>query len=114
DGGVLTAIAEMLIGSADAQGDNALGASIDLGVLQGLASGRCTLGPRAALFGETPSRYVLEVAPDRLEDALRALLGVRHAVIGSVDDSGRLAVAGARLEVDVASLRSAWLGTLDW
>jgi hypothetical protein len=72
------------------------------------------LSPAAALFGEAPSRYVLEIAPDRLESALRALTGVRHAVIGSVNGSGRLAVERANVDMPVSSLRDAWLGALDW
>ena len=114
DGGLLAAVAEMLIGSADRDGENALGAELELGVLQGLARSQCTLSTPAALFGEAPSRYVLEIDPNRLEDALRALVSVRHAVIGSVNDGGSLSVKGAGVDVPVADLRSAWLGTLDW
>jgi phosphoribosylformylglycinamidine synthase len=114
DGGLLVAIAEMLIGSSDDAGKRALGASVDLNVLQGLTREKCSLSPAAALFGEAPSRYVLEIAPDRLEDALRALTGVRHAVIGSVNDSGRLLVERVNVDMPVSSLRDAWLGALDW
>jgi phosphoribosylformylglycinamidine synthase len=114
DGGLLVALAEMLIGSADPKGRHALGAEIELGVLLGHTRVQCSLSPLAALFGEAPSRYVLEIEPNRFEEALRALVGVRHAVIGEVNGSGRLTVKDARVDVSVEDLRRAWLGTLDW
>ncbi|MGP1310486.1 MAG: phosphoribosylformylglycinamidine synthase subunit PurL [Phycisphaerales bacterium] len=114
DGGLLVAVAEMLIGAAGESGRGALGASLDLSAVQGLTRDQHTLSPAAALFSEAPSRYVLEVAPDRVEDTLRALVGVRHAVIGTVNESGRLAVDAAGIDRPVADLRDAWLGALDW
>lgn len=114
DGGLLVAVAEMLIGACSENGKHALGAALDLNVIEGLTREKCSLSAPAALFGEAPSRFVLEVAPDRLEDALRALTGVRHAVIGAVNDTGRLTVDAAGVDSPVTSLRDAWLGTLDW
>lgn len=118
DGGALVAIAEMLIGSADAEGRHALGATIDLARLATLTRDRAPITPVAAMFSEAPSRYVLEVPHNRLEDALRGLGGVRHAVIGQTTDEGELVVSGsgggAGLKVSVRDLRDAWLGALDW
>ena len=111
DGGLLCAVAEMLIaGSTPGQ---PLGASV--GPLGG------GVPELAHLFGEGPSRYVLEVDDaqlDRLGEILREEGGVPWSVFGVLTDTGRLELAqgagGAGGSVDVEDLAAAWLGTLDW
>jgi len=98
DGGVLCAVAEMLIASGS------LGAEVDLSVL-GVDS-------IAAAFGESPSRYVLEIAQEKL-DTLRKTLGdVPVLTLGTLNSSGQLAWTGQNVKVD--ALTKAWRGTLDW
>ncbi len=89
EGGLLTTIAEMLIAAG-----GTIGAKLDLG----------NLDP-AALFGESPSRYLLEMDP---ADAA-SLTGVAHKVIGTTDDTCRLHAAG--LDLSVKELARAWEGS---
>ncbi|MEO1512083.1 MAG: AIR synthase-related protein, partial [Planctomycetota bacterium] len=96
DGGVLCAIAEMLIGS-----DGTLGASVDLSGLHD--------DPLVAAFGEGSGGYVLELDGAGLEAAERACGGAL-SVVGSLDGSGSLAVGGET--VGVGALAEAWLGTV--
>ena len=68
----------------------------------------------ARCFAETPSRYLLEVRRADL-DAIDAVLGdVPYAVVGEVKEDPSLTLAETDLECDVAELRDAWTGTLDW
>ena len=95
EGGLLAAVAEMLIGAG-----GALGAS-----LEG--------APDAAeLFGEAPSRYILEIPAASLAAAQDALGDLPHAIIGSINDTG--ALAGAGVSLPVSDLTSAWTSALDW
>ena len=107
DGGVLVAVAEMLIATTGA-GIPPLGARLDIG-----PGG---LGLSAWAFSESPSRYVLEVAADDRVATVGALAaaGVACEVIGAVDDSGRLAWDRGDVDVAVDDLAAAWRGPLDW
>lgn len=110
DGGVLTAVAEMLI-AGSAKGAP-MGASVDLNALsRGL--GEADLD--AVAFGEGPSRYVVEVSSADLP-AVQKLLGETPAfIVGTLDQSGTLKVIGAEMDVlQVEAMASAWMGTLDW
>ena len=68
-------------------------------------------------FAETPSRYVIEIAPDKLA-ALKTVLrdhdGVPFAILGKVTRTGRLTWAQADLDASVEDLTRAWRGPLDW
>ncbi|MFN0010648.1 MAG: AIR synthase-related protein [Phycisphaerales bacterium] len=114
DGGLAVAVAEMLI--AGSTPGAPIGAEVNLGAIAWVGG---KAGPvEAALYAETPSRYVLEVRPEDL-DALGAVLSgasaaVPHAVIGRLDSSGTLRVPLAALSHDVEALAAAWRGTLDW
>lgn len=96
DGGVLCAVAEMLIAGSTERAR--LGAKVDVSGV-------------AACFGEGPSRYVLEVEAGMV-GAVKKALGVECAVIGAVDGSGEMSVGGER--VGVEEMARAWMGTLDW
>ena len=111
EGGLAVAAAEMLIAGAPAAGP-ALGAELNLGVLPWLHQRAGDAA--AALFAETPSRYVLEVRPEDERALSAALAGVPHATIGRVTTSGRLIVPLAGLDAGVDELTRAWRGTLDW
>ncbi|MBY0261569.1 MAG: hypothetical protein K2Q20_04460, partial [Phycisphaerales bacterium] len=111
DGGVLCAVAEMLIG-----GDSAsrIGASVNVAAVAEM-SGIQSL--EAAAFGESPSRYVLEVARTDEAAVLAAMrdAGIAAARIGETDASGRLRITGHEQDVlNVDLLAQAWLKPLDW
>jgi phosphoribosylformylglycinamidine synthase len=90
EGGLLAAIAEMLIGAG-----GEIGARLDLDGAN-----------PAELFGEAPSRYVLEIDQDRLDEATESLGELPHRVVGAVDDSGRL--HGSGLDLGVGELTRAF------
>lgn len=114
DGGLLCAVAEMLFGSRTASGAS-LGAELNLRSLAWAPdSPEADCTPFAACFGESPSRYVLEVAPDRIGALHEAIKHIPHAIIGSVTNTGRLALASEGLDAPVETLFRAWTGTLDW
>ncbi|HWP34138.1 MAG TPA: phosphoribosylformylglycinamidine synthase subunit PurL [Thermodesulfobacteriota bacterium] len=106
EGGLLVALAEATFGG---RGQPPLGAAVDLTELP-LVGGR-PVRPEARLVGETPSRVVASVPPERLPRlaALAAEHGVPLARIGVVGGD-RLRVSGPGVAVDlaVAPLREAW------
>ena len=95
EGGVLLAAAEMAFG-----GD--LGLEIDLGAVP--CGNNISLEARA--FSETPSRYLLEVAPENITSITTMLAGVAHAVIGKFNNSGLLVVGNEK--ISIGALRAAW------
>jgi len=111
EGGMLVAVAEMLI--AGSTKDNPIGASL---TLHDGESETCEL------FGEAPSRYVIEIDDD--DDTLDAISelvfgfeDVGFSTIGKLDDSGELSVltnSGNRAAWNVEDLAKAWLSPLDW
>jgi phosphoribosylformylglycinamidine synthase II len=106
DGGLLVAIAEMLIGAW--RPGHSLGASLRLGAVHD--------DPLGAAFSEEPSRYVLEVAPEEVAPAAAAAAdaGVACVEVGTLDDSGVLRDEGTRLSVVVGDMAAAWRAPLDW
>ncbi|GAB4384056.1 MAG: phosphoribosylformylglycinamidine synthase subunit PurL [Phycisphaerales bacterium] len=105
DGGLLVAVAEMLIaGSTRAR---PIGAALSL-------DEQCP--PEAFAFGEAPGRYVLEVPQHADRPAWRESLppGVWVRRLGTLDDTGVLTDHRHALSVGVEELAAAWLGTLDW
>ncbi|MFN0131302.1 MAG: phosphoribosylformylglycinamidine synthase subunit PurS [Phycisphaerales bacterium] len=104
EGGLLVAIAEMLIGAPAG-----VGAAIDLS--------RVHLDPIAAAFSESPSRFVLEVSPHHLPTVERALVGLPWTVLGFLDTSGRLRASHDSphaVDLAVEDLARSWLSPLDW
>ncbi len=105
DAGVIAAVAEMLI--AGSSPNVPLGATLDAGSISG--------SDVASLFGEAPSQYVLEVAPDTLDQVRK--IAPRCLTIGELTDTGSLELSlsdGSTGSADVEALAAAWLGTLDW
>jgi len=104
EGGVLVAVAEMLIGGSTPE--RPIGAAIDLA--------RAHADPIVAAFAESPSRYVLEVSSDAADHVTAGLAraGVPIVRVGVLDGSGRLRAVG--LDAPVEDLARAWLGPLDW
>lgn len=115
DGGVLCAVAEMLIGGNGAPTaglgkvlGGAIGARIDLAA--------AASDPALAAFSEGPSRYVLEVEPHDESAVLAtfAAAGIPAVRFGQLDASGVLTDATGTLSAVVGDLAAAWTGTLDW
>ena len=108
DGGILVAIAEMLI--AGSSPDKPIGASIAL-------TGECKI---ARNLGEFAGTYVVEVPPQNqksLTDLKRELGQFGNPIwIGELTADGTLEFddGGNEESVPVETLAAAWLGTLDW
>ena len=108
EGGVLTAIAEMVIAAGT------VGAEVSLDAMRACALN--SVDDSAALLGEGPARYVLEVTDAAVAEQLVSL-GAPSAVIGRVSaDIAGVVVEGADEPIAVAleSLRGAFFGALDW
>ena len=109
DGGVLLAVAEMLIGgSSNLPAGKPIGAELTLGVLHG--------DVLHAALSEGASRYVLEV-PAAAAAAVTAELkakGIACVQIGVLNDSGVLTDTAAGLSAIVGDLTAAWRKPLDW
>lgn len=106
EGGLIAAIAEMLI--AGSTSDRPLGANVSIDPAH-----------HAALFGEAPSRYVLEVDETSLA-SIRSVVtqykGVQVTQVATLNDSGELTVGtnAAREQWGVEELAKAWMDNLDW
>jgi phosphoribosylformylglycinamidine synthase len=108
EGGLAVAAAEMAFAGVH-------GLALDLGAVP--TEG--TLDDPRLLFSESPTRFLLEVAPEHL-DALEGVLKgakVPHALIGAVSEAPALRVRGRLGEHDVlasstSDLRAAWRGAL--
>ncbi|HYE62544.1 MAG TPA: phosphoribosylformylglycinamidine synthase subunit PurS [Phycisphaerales bacterium] len=139
DGGLLVAIAEMLIattGSTTASQRGTPGASSGAGssllsTILGKSDAQASTPPLGAeltisddhldaaqlAFNESASRYILEVRDadlPKVRNVLRDFGGVRLTVLGRVNDSGRLTWQHADVDVGVSELAQAWLNPLDW
>lgn len=111
----------MLIGAASSGGAEGgagsaaqprIGAEINLGTLPWKHN---TPGDTAAaLFAETPSRYLLEIRPQDIPAAHEFIKHIPHAPIGRLNASGTLSIPIAHIATPVEDLTAAWRGTLDW
>ncbi len=101
DGGVLCAVAEMLIAAQEQNDASSLGIALQD-------------RPTTAWFDESPSRYVLEVAAGDVEIVRGVFTRNGHAVetLGVLDRTGQLTIGGTSIGVD--ELAQAWLKPLDW
>ncbi len=70
------------------------------------------------LFSETPSRYVLEVEPGKLDELKTVLKDVAFAEIGSVTDSAVVVIKGFNsaevVNASAKELKSSWQKPLAW
>jgi phosphoribosylformylglycinamidine synthase II len=111
DGGLLVAAAEMAFAGR-------VGLELDLAALPVAPGASPSLA--AMCFAESPSRYLLEVAPAKLDRVLRALreANVAFAQVGSLNTTDRLTLRtpreGRQLDAGLDDLRNAWLRPLDW
>ncbi len=108
EGGLAVALAEMAFAGE-------VGALVDVAKLP-LREGVSGLHPWTAAFGESPSRFVLEVAADEV-DAVTAVLGsLPHAVIGTTHAEHALRVVDGDLpliDAPLERLREAFVRPLD-
>ena len=108
DGGLLVAAAEMAFAGR-------IGLDLDLDQVPASEP----LPSVATCFAETPSRYLLEVAPSHLDAAGKALrnAGIPFATIGTFADHDRFTAKsttdGQLLDEPLDKLRNAWLAPLD-
>lgn len=116
-GGLAVSLAELCIGSLrEGSGGGApgvgLGVSVDLGEQPGLRVDEL-------FFGEAPSRVLLAVAEEHVEEALARCeaVGIPGARVGTVESGAeaparfRLEGAGAAIDLPLADLASAYFGT---
>ena len=108
DGGLLAAATEMAFAGE-------IGLDMDLSAVPALGQ----IDDVAAAFAETPSRYLLEVTPEHLDEVVRLLRDkqIPFGEVGRFNDSDKLTVrssdAGQLLEQSLTELKAAWMGTLD-
>ncbi len=128
EGGLLVAVAEMLIASGGPApaGATSLDMLMKQMAVQGvfgfeMEPGAINLEPAEFAFAENPSRYILEVKREDLakvrtvlSDHASSCGGLWHMVLGTLNDSGRLSWLGANLDEQVEDLARAWLAPLDW
>lgn len=113
EGGMLVALAEMLIGGSTP--GRPIGAAMDLSAVPGEAE--VLLGRTVAAFSETPSRYLLEVRHEDLPAVKAALAaaGTPRAVVAVLNDTGKLDLSEQLLDpIPVETLARTWMGPLDW
>ena len=69
----------------------------------------------SACFAETAGRYLLEIEPARLSDAISMLksAGIPHTPIGSFTKHDRFVLKHS-VDEPIEKLRKAWQGTIDW
>jgi phosphoribosylformylglycinamidine (FGAM) synthase-like enzyme len=110
EGGLLVALAEMLIGGASDS------AALGLDLIASSA-----LPPEAFAFAESPSRYVMEIKPgelSRVQACVRQHAPAGDVIpvtpLGTLTGTGRLVWNDARVDVAVRALIEAWRGPLDW
>jgi len=108
DGGLLVAAAEMAFAGR-------IGLDLDLAGMPSnafLADEMC--------FSESPSRYLLEVAPNHVARVMELLMqaGVPFGQVGVFTEEPRLTVRkpdeGELLNIDLDTLRNTWRKPLDW
>jgi phosphoribosylformylglycinamidine synthase len=108
EGGLAVALAEMAFAGG-------VGAHVSL---SDVARAEDVTRDDQVLFSETPSRFLVEVAPDRRADFEGALCGVPLAYIGDTVAEERVVVKGlgGATVIDQANkeLKHAWLKPLDW
>jgi phosphoribosylformylglycinamidine synthase len=104
DGGMLVAVAEMLIATTGAGAPLGAALSIEPGALKTFE----------LAFSENPSRYVLEVSPADVSK-VQAILGtIPCTALGVLDATGTLAWPQASVHESVEGLAKAWLTPLAW
>jgi phosphoribosylformylglycinamidine synthase len=104
EGGLAAALAEMAFAGAVGADITSLGGS--------------RLSDAALLFSESPTRFVLEVASDKLEALAKLCAGLPFTKLGQTCKETRLRIAGSSGEwliwAPLRDLKEAWQKTLRW
>jgi phosphoribosylformylglycinamidine synthase len=103
EGGLAVAAAEMAMAGE-------IGLDLDIAAISGPAS------RLARLFGETPSRFLVEVAPAQTTAFEAQMAGVALAALGEVREGDDLRLrdgAETLARIGVAELKAAWQSGLD-
>jgi phosphoribosylformylglycinamidine synthase subunit PurSL len=109
EGGMLTAAAEMAFAGG-------IGLDIDLEHMPAMS----VLDDGSACFSETPSRYLLEVAPSQVDQVIKSLkaAGVAFGQLGRFSAHQKLNVRcsqyGKIAEFTLEELKATWQAPLDW
>ena len=112
--GVARAIATGIVHAAhDVSDGGLLVAVVEMCMAGGLGFVAHSTFSHVDWFSEGPSRYVLEVFPDDLQELKQALAGVPHTIVGRLNTVRRLIIPRA-LEIDISELIRAWKEPLDW
>lgn len=104
EGGLAIAIAEMAFAGG-------LGAAIDVAAVPRAGD---VSDERVVLFSESNTRFLLEVAADRVDAFKTAIQDVPHAHLGHVTNTNELRVSGSEtdLNISINELKSAWQSPL--
>ncbi len=103
EGGLAVAAAEMAMAGE-------IGLDLDIG------HGGEEVSQMARLFGETPSRFLVEVAPAQADAFVAQMAGVALAAVGEVRDSGEVCLrdgAETLAQLGIAELKAAWQSGVD-
>jgi len=97
NGGLITALAEMTF-------ENEIGVTLDL--LENDSFKK--LKPEEFLFAETPSRYVIEIHPEHIENATKIIEGkVSFSIIGKTNAQPKIEIENF-LSLEIKQLKNAW------
>lgn len=112
DGGLAVAAAEMAFGSP-------FGVELDVAAIPGAgALAEARRRDDVLLFAESPSRFLFEIDAQGLAQVENVLGGLPYAVVGRTTGAARFTVRGLGggivLDEEVAALKAAWRGALDF
>ena len=113
EGGLAVAVAEMAF--AGGLGANVVTDEVGIEMPESVVATHYAVA--AILFSESNTRFVVEVEPDSVDAFKTAMGDVDVQSIGSVVADPKLTIEMANtifIESDLATLKSAWQGTLDW
>ncbi len=117
EGGLAVAIAEMAF--AGGLGAEITTNEIGVEILPSDPDSKIELSyaTAALLFSESNSRFVVEVAPDHVEQFKSTMGDIDVQLLGTVISNPRLTIEvgdNTVIQSDLQTLKNAWLGTLDW
>ena len=108
EGGLAVALAEMAFAGG-------VGIEADL---RGLPRSDDCLRTDAQLFGESTSRYIVEVEPGNYDAFVKLMLNLPFGQIGKVSEEKMLIIKSEDgrkvIDADIESLKQAWQKPLDW
>jgi phosphoribosylformylglycinamidine synthase len=108
EGGLAVALAEMAFAGG-------LGIEADL---RGLPKSKDCSRIDTQLFGESTSRYIVEVEPENYNDFAKLMLNFPFGQIGKVTEKKTLIIKAENgknvIEEDIDSLKQAWQKTFNW